>query len=580
MGVGTIPHGGDDMTSGEHGWVGGPQVPIDDLLRELLDRAGEVLGAQARLRGLLDAVVTIASDLSLPALLRRLVRAACELVDAEYGALGVLSSDRNSLSDFVYVGIDEELANRIGPLPQGRGVLGQLITDPRPLRLHSISDHAASFGFPENHPPMSSFLGVPVVVRGEVFGNLYLTEKRGGGDFTAEDEQFVVALAAAAGIAVENARLYESAQRRQLSLQVATRMATDLLAGMSRNAALELVAASARELTGAELASVVLPDSSRGDLYVASTAGPAAAEVCGTRLSAEHSLTAGVLASGKPELVADARADPRIDPAMRTSDWGPLLLLPLTSSTRVHGALVVSRKADAAAFDVEDLTAATGFAAQAALALELAAARDDRERLAVLEDRDRIARDLHDLVIQRLFATGLGLQGAVRLVDNEQLADRLTGYVAALDDTIRDIRQAIFALRAGEEKRDSLRQDVLEIVGQATEVLGFEPAVRFEGPVDSAVPQRIVPQLIAALRETLSNAARHAAASAVTVELGVAGSAVRLTVRDDGVGLPDERTDSGLANLAARAEELGGWADARRTQPGGTEVVWQVPLEG
>lgn len=254
-------------------------------------------------------------------------------------------------------------------------------------------------------------------------------------------------------------------------------------------------------------------------------------------------------------------------------------MLPLSSDTGPLGVLTVSRKSSGAPFDVEDLASATGFAALAAVVLELAAARDDRERLAVLEDRDRIARDLHDLVIQRLFATGLGLEGAVRLVGNEEVAQRLSGYVTALDDTIREIRQAIFSLRTVEEKRDSIRQEILEIVEEAGGVFGFEPAVRFDGPVDSAMPARVVPQLIAVLREALSNVARHAAASSAWVELGVTGSAVRLAVRDDGIGLPADRAESGLANLSQRADELGGWMDTRQVDPHGTELVWQVPLK-
>ncbi|MGH3978789.1 MAG: GAF domain-containing protein [Pseudonocardiaceae bacterium] len=553
-------------------------MPIDDLLRELLDRADEVLGAQARLRGLLDAVVTIASDLSPPAVLRRIVQAAVDLVDARYGALGVLTPDRSALADFVHVGIDQQLTERIGSLPEGHGVLGQLITDPRPLRLHRISEHPQSFGFPEHHPPMSSFLGVPLLVRGEAFGNLYLTEKRGGGEFTAQDEEFVVALAAAAGMAVENARLYESGQHRQRSLEVSTRVATDLLAGMTRHAALDLVAASARELARADLATVVLPMESGDDFHVAAAAGPAADEVRHGRVSAQHSLTAAVMASGRPELVPDARADPRVDQSMVVPGWGPLLLLPLTSDTVSLGVLIVAKQVGARPFDTDDLVMMTGFAAQAALALELASARNDRERLVVLEDRDRIARDLHDLVIQRLFATGLSLEGTLRLVHEEEASQRILSAVSALDDTIRDIRQAIFSLRTVEGKRSGLRQDVLHIVGEAGEVLGFEPSMRFDGPVDSAVPPPVVAQLIAVLREALTNITRHAGASSARVELAVTGSVVRLTVRDDGVGLPEQRQDSGLANMARRAEETGGWMDARAAVPRGTELVWQAPL--
>ncbi|MGH3911685.1 MAG: GAF domain-containing protein, partial [Pseudonocardiaceae bacterium] len=332
------------MTGGQ-GWAGGPRTPIDGLIRELLERADEVLSAETRLRGLLDAVVTIATDLSLPAVLRRIVQAACELVDARYGALGVLAPDGDRLADFVHVGIEQDLADRIGALPQGRGVLGQLINHPRPLRLRRISDHPSSYGLPEHHPPMNSFLGVPVAVRGEVFGNLYLTEKRGGSGFTEEDEEFVVALAAAAGIAVENARLYESGRRRQRSLEISSQLATDLLRGMGRDEALEHVAGSARVLIGADLGSIVVPDPSAGDLRVAAAEGSVAAEVREARIAAEGSFSASVLASGKPELVPDARTDPRADLPALSARWGPLLLVPLASSNGMLGVLVVAKEA-------------------------------------------------------------------------------------------------------------------------------------------------------------------------------------------------------------------------------------------
>jgi signal transduction histidine kinase len=563
---------------GEQGWAGGPRTPIDGLIRELVERADEVLGAEIRLRGLLDAVVTIATDLSLPAMLRRIVQAACDLVDARYGALGVLGADGESLADFVHVGIDQELAEKIGSLPQGRGVLGSLIRDPQSLRLPQLSEHSSSYGFPEHHPPMSSFLGVPVAVRGEVFGNLYLAEKRGGGGFTEEDEDFVVALAAAAGIAVENARLYEGGRRRQRSLEISSQLATDLLRGLGRDEALEHVACSARALSGADLGSIVVPDVAVDELRVAAADGVVASEVRGARISAERSFSASVMASGRPELVPDARADPRTDLPALSARWGPMLLVPLASSNGTLGVLVVAKEAGGKPFDVDDVAATTGFATQAALALELARSRDDRERLVLLEDRDRIARDLHDLVIQRLFATGLGLQGTIRLARNPEVAQRLSSYVTALDDTIREIRQAIFSLRSPDEKGGSLRQEVLVVLQEAAEVLGFEPGVRFEGPVDSAVPLMVVPQLTAVLREALSNIGRHAAATGAEVELAVTSTAVRLTVRDDGVGLPVQRHESGLGNLSRRADELGGWLDARGVVPHGTELVWQVPL--
>jgi len=344
---------------------------------------------------------------------------------------------------------------------------------------------------------------------------------------------------------------------------------------MSQDEALEHVAASARALAGADLGSIVVPDPAAGDLRVAAAEGCVAAEMREVRFSATDSLSALVLTSGKPELVIDTRADPRAGLSAR---WGPVLLVRLALGNGMLGVLMVAREAGCNPFDADDVAATTGFASHAALALELARSRDDRERLVLLEDRDRIARDLHDLVIQRLFATGLGLQATMRLTRNPEVTQRLSSYVEALDDTIREIRQAIFSLRSPAKKGESLRHDVLAILQEAAEVLAFDPAMRFVGPVDSVVPAAVVPQLTAVLREALTNIGRHAEASAALVELAVTGTTIRLTVRDNGVGLPEQRADSGLANLARRAEELGGHLHTHPVVPHGTELVWQVPL--
>lgn len=397
---------------------------------------------------------------------------------------------------------------------------------------------------------MTTFLGVPIIVRGEVFGNLYLTENRGGGEFTGEDEEFAVALAAAAGIAVDNARLYETEQSRQRSLEIATRFATDLLRGIAGESALELVATNR------------MPRTSAGGGCRTSTR---CLPPCLLPVPPNWFPTCGTI-RGSTRGCAHPGGD-------------PLLLLPLSSATGPLGVLAVARRPDSTPFLRDDMTTITRFAAQASVALELADARADQERLAVFEDRDRIARDLHDLVIQRLFATGLGLEGTLRLVEKEEVAVRLSGYVTDLDDTIREIRQTIFSLRAGEQKRDSLRKELLEITGETAEVLGFERTVHLAGPVDTAVPSAVVSHLAAVLGEALTNIARHAAASTAGVDLMVADGAVRLTVRDDGVGLPAERTESGLTNLAQRAEELGGRPHARGLPSHGTELVWNVPLD-
>lgn len=377
------------------------------------------------LRHLLEAIVTVGSELSLPVVLRRIVTAATELVDARYGALGILDETGTGLAEFLHVGMDDEVVRRIGDPPKGMGLLGLLIVDPRPLRLDHIGAHPDQSGFPPGHPPMDTFLGVPIRVRGAVFGNLYLTDKRNGEPFTDVDEELAVGLAAAAGVAVENARLHARV----------------------------------------------------GDLMV-------------------------------------------------------------------------------------------------------------------VEDRERIARDLHDTVIQRLFATGLSLQGiAARLSDDTVLADRLQTAVDDLDDTVRHIRTTIFELQQARLPGRSVRQEILDLVGEAREGIGFEPVVRFDGPIDLSVPAVVADHLLAVVRESLANATKHAEAGWLEVRLRVTATELVLEVEDDGRGIPDARLAAnadedgagleghGLRNLRERAERMGGSMEVLRPAAGGTLVVWRVPLD-
>ena len=377
---------------------------------------GEFAGPRS-LRQLLDAVLTVGSDLDLPAMLQRIVEAAVDLVDARYGALGVLDETRTRLAQFLTVGLDDETYRAIGNLPEGHGILGLLIVDAKPLRLPDLREHPDSYGFPPHHPPMRSFLGVPIRVRDEVFGNLYLTDKTSAEVFTDVDEELVVGLAAAAGVGIENARLHARVQ----------------------------------EMT-------------------------------------------------------------------------------------------------------------------------------------VLEDRERIARDLHDTVIQRLFATGLSLQGAAGLVrtDPNTAIHRVEACVEDLDETMKHIRSAIFGLEAaGRQELDGLRNRVLELVREAGSVLGHEPRVVFEGPVDTSTPSEVAGDLLATVREALSNVARHAGASHTEVIVAIDDGEVVVRVTDDGVGPPPpgRPRGHGLDNMAARAARRQGSFDMRAASPRGTVVEWRVALK-
>jgi signal transduction histidine kinase len=540
----------------------------------LLDRIGEVVATQDRLRGLLDAVISVASELSLPAVLDRIVRAACELAGARYGALGVLDGQGAQLAEFRTHGLTPEQYVAIGDLPRGHGILGLLIDDPRPLRLERISDHPKSYGFPAHHPPMATFLGVPVRTRDRVFGNLYLTEKQGGGGFSQADEDVVVALAAAAGVAVENARLYEQADQRRRWLEAAREITEMLLGTVDRTQALRLVATRARDLMEAEVAAILLPGPSPSGFTVEAVAGadPASAAELGLPLHHEHAAT--VVRTGEPLVLDEAHGDSPPPPVEGWPLLGAMLLTPMAGGDTT-GVLILGWAPTAGPrIDDETVRLLQTFADQAGLALERARAQADRSRLAIFEDRDRIARDLHDLVIQRLFATGLGLQSLSRMVD-EAAADRLTAFVGDVDQTIREIRSTIFGLQDRHEG-DDFRSQVHRVLAEMRPVLGLSPRLVMSGPVGAGVPDSVRPHVLAVLREALSNAARHAAATSVEVELHV-GKQVTLTVRDDGVGVDPTTRRSGLLNMRQRAVRLGGDMTVERAEAGGTRLVWTVP---
>ena len=554
-----------------------PHLRLDDLLAELQVRLQAVLSTRDRVQALLEAVVAVGSQLDLETVLRRIVEAAVELVDARYGALGVIG-DSGQLAEFVPVGLDEDQIAAIDHWPEGRGLLGALITDPRPVRLADLSADPRSSGFPEGHPPMRSFLGVPVRIRGEVFGNLYLTEKQDGGQFDEEDETVVTALAAAAGVAIENARLYEEARRRQRWLQASDEVTRRLLSGADPGDVLDLVTQQVLEMSGADLAVLALPEGDHHQLVVRHAAGADAARARGLALP-DTSLSAEVLATGEPVTLAEFSRDNRVAQVARERmTLGPAVLFPLGGAGNVRGVLTVGRRPGSMPLPHAAVEMVGSFAAQAGVALELADARRDAEQVTVLQDRERIARDLHDLVIQRLYATGMSLQGAMPLINRPEVADRVSRAVDALDDTIADIRSAIFALQTRHDiKQASLREQVLQIIDEMTGPLGFAPSLSLTGDLSERVPDDIAGNMLGALRESLSNAARHAEASRIDVLVEV-GSEVVLVVRDNGIGLRDVTRRSGLANLAERAEHLGGMLKVGAADGGGTELHWQVPL--
>jgi len=571
---------GDSVPSAALSMLG--RARLDELLEELLQRVGGVLDSQERLRGLLDAVVAIASDLSLDRVLEKITESASRLVDAQYVALGVIApgTDRR-LQSFITYGLSQEQRDAIGDLPTGHGLLGHIIEHPEPLRLEDLHAHPASYGFPPHHPPMNTFLGTPIRIRDKVFGNLYLTEKRGGGQFTAEDEEIVIALAAAAGVVIENARLYEEAAKRESWLSAAAEITAALLGPVEQREALQLVADRARSVAAADVA-LIMRRISEEELAIQVVSGPSAGGVVGRAIPVSQSLVGAAMANDSMLVIEDTGDSEQTYQEFEfPSDWpdlGPSMLIPLRTSSGVEGVLtVIWARHNAHNFHDVDPQLPVAFAEQAALAMQVARAQADQALLAVFEDRDRIGRDLHDLVIQRLFAIGLSLDNTARLAGRPEVADRLSTAVEDIDATIKDIRRSIFELSAPSDTTD-LRAQLTQILAHASNGLGFAPTLELSGPVDTIVVDPIRQHLLAVLVECLSNATRHAHCTAVAVEVRAAKQVV-LVVSDNGRGFDPDKVArvSGLHNLQDRAAGLGGSCVIESAVGQGTKIHWSVP---
>ena len=549
---------------------------LDELLGELQDRLVEIGKTRDRLQGLLDAVVAVGAGLELAGTLRRIVQTALDLVDARYGALGVLG-DHDGLSEFVYVGIDAQTRARMGHLPEGKGLLGHLISHPVPIRLPDLAEHPSSVGFPPNHPPMRSFLGTPVRVRDEIFGNLYLTEKKGEAEFNDDDVVVLEALAAAAGVAIENARLFEQARLRERWQQASAEVNGLLLGGAESEEAFQLIARRACEVSGSDTALILLADESGATLRVEAGAGVGGEEMMGRRISAAAPAIAAVMTEREPVVYGDfARA--LGGEADMFGEFGPADVVPFGSASGVTGLLLALRNKGGHRFGPEQLPMLASFAAQAALALELADKQRQQRMLDLLADRDRIAGDLHDHVIQRLFASGMSLQAIVGRIGDSEARNRVNGVVGQLDETMREIRTSIFDLHtSGEENPASLRRRMLDLVAEASVNSDMSPAVRISGAVDTLVPPLVAEHALAVLREGVSNAVRHAHANDIVVTVE-AGRELVVGVTDDGVGIPADVARSGLVNLERRAVECGGTCTVAPGPGGGTRLVWRVPL--
>ncbi|MET0916295.1 MAG: GAF domain-containing protein [Jiangellaceae bacterium] len=552
----------------------GPRSALDQALSELVLNAQKVLATQGRLRSLLQASQAVVEELDLAAVLRRIVDVAVDLVGARYGALGVIAPNGN-LEQFIHVGIPDELATAIGHLPAGHGLLGALIDDPHAIRLTHLGQDSRSSGFPAHHPPMDSFLGVPVRVRGEVYGNLYLSNQISGA-FSEEDEELLTALAATAGIAIDNARLFDETRRRQRWSAASAEISAALLSDRA-DASLELLADRFASLADADLVCVVLA-AGVGTLIVDTAKGKQANQVKGLVIPAAGTTVGRAFDSGQPILTADGGAS--LDQPDAQLVLGPTMVIPLLASGRTHGVMTVSRSSGRPRFTTSDLEMAADFAGQASVALELARGRSAGQKLALLEDRSRIARDLHDNVIQRVFAAGIGLQAISGQVDDPEVRERIIEEVVALDVAIVEIRTAIFALTAQTSRdRGSIRHRVIDLLSELATLFPQTPRLVFTGPIDLLTPPEMSDDIAAVIREGLMNVVRHAEATETVVNLSVGDDLVVIEVVDNGIGVVESDRRSGLANLEARAEQWGGDVVLENRARGGSRLRWTAQID-
>ncbi len=550
------------------------------LVSRMHQQLDELLVARDQMEQLLRVIVEIGAGLDLDATLRRIIAAARELTSAPYGALAIRDPDGNLVS-FVNEGIDAETAARIGHLPVGKGLLSLSLMDAPALRMDDLTTHPAAVGFPEHHPPMRAFLAVPITIRGNLFGNLYLTHDDPARLFSESDEVAARALAFGAAVAIDNAQVFERERTAVKWMKASREITTALLSSTEpHRRPLQLIAESARVLTGAEQAIVLVPADAdvpddEVDMLVVSTAvGIHAADVIGQQVPVDTSTSGGVFRTGAPLITESLRY-----PIQGFSDVGqrPAILMPLRARDEVVGVIAIARGADQPPFDESYLDLVSDFATHAAIALVLASARDDARRLTILAERERIAHDLHDHVIQRLFAAGMDLQGTLARARSPEVAERLNRTLDDLQTIIEEIRTTIFQLKSPAGKNGDFRHRIQRVIADLTENRDVVTTVRMHGPM-TAVDGELADHAEAVTAEAISNSLRHSGASRLTVEVGV-GDMFVLDVVDNGCGIPaDNPRSSGLSNMKRRAEQLGGACEVTNPPEGGARVHWVAPL--
>ncbi|SDS02934.1 sensor histidine kinase [Microlunatus soli] len=557
----------------------GQTSELDELIDQIVDPGSASDPALERLRSLVLAIETISSDLSLEQVLLRLTDSARTLSGARYAALGVISEDRR-LERFLHVGIDAETVAEIGHLPEGKGLLGALIDDPVAIRLRDLTDDPRSVGFPPNHPPMDSFLGVPIHVRDEVYGNLYLANSSRG-EFSAADEELVRMLAGAAGNAISNARVYQEAQLQQRWLQASNDVHGQLFSTAGEDP-LHVIAQRTIEISDADLVSVALLAPDRATVVIEYAIGEGADNLLARRFSLSDTLAGSVITTGSPVMARDGAslATQPVTQRIGVLDTGPIIVLPLGGPEDARGVLSLARRRGRHPFTTVEMSMAAGFAAHASIALEIADARDAEQKMIMLEDRQRIARDLHDHVIQELFGVGLSLESiASRLGDLDPNAELLRQRVDDLDRAIRRIRTSIFALHSdARTPPNGLRQQLLAAVDGVVPALGFRPSVAVTGLVEVSLGEPISGEAVDCVRQLLGSVVEHAQATDAAVEVKLDGSRLTITVTDNGpTPISDERT-AALTELAAQAERRRGRLTLSADPGGGTVATWSVEV--
>ena len=548
---------------------------LRDALLAVRRRYGPVSRGPGRVDGLIDGILDVTSGLNLEVTLRAIVYTATTLVEARYGALGVRGTD-DELIEFIVEGVDDEQVRRIGPHPLGRGVLGLMNNVVGPLRLSDISAHPASVGFPPNHPPMRTFLGIAVSVRDEVYGHLYLTEKANGEPFTDDDAVLVEALAVAAGIAIDNARLFEDAQSRQAWILATRDIGTSMLSGADPVTVFAVIADQAMNLLNASATIVAVPAVEDGpgdvfdDLVILEVAGAVSPSAKSGVVPASGTVIGEVFRDVIPRRLGRLALE-----GVNEGQPGPALVAPLSVEGTAVGVVVAMRRAGDRPFTDQQLDMLSSFADQAALAWKLATTQRRMRELDVLSDRDRIARDLHDHVIQRLFAVGLSLQQVVTRATVPGEQQRLERCVDDLQETIQEIRAAISDLHPPATGTAWLQQRIDGAVAQFASP-ELRTTVHYSGPL-SVVSASLGHNAEAVVREAVSNAVRHARAHTLAITVAV-DDRLRIEVLDDGVGIGAVPTESGLANLRRRAAETGGHFTVDRLPQGGTRLCWSAPL--